>query len=210
MHTPPVQLDENACRLALGDPETPGIVLLTILMWAFGEQVLGNVHADIEPMDPAELWAATNERFGTWIPEEGENKVNALVLAIQTDLFYRDTETFTAIASALFSGDLGDLVNSGYEDLSALEVMWAMLEVELAREDEAGEELTFSDSVQALIEKNLAEEQEDQQVNEQTLHDAFLDLCDAMRRIGVPSSALRLWDSDYAELMDQVDTMTVQ
>jgi hypothetical protein len=203
-HKPPIQLNMGKARVALGEPDTPALVLLTIAMWAFGDAVLGDPETGVEPMDPSELWAGLNEIFGTWVSEEGENKLNAMTLALQGDLFYRDVEVFQAVATALFDGDLGDLLTIGFEDLTATEIMWAVLEVELAREDEDGPP-EFSSGVMDYIARALALEQEDQEANSVEVKQAYLAMLDQLRDIGVPLSALRLWDEEYAETIEFLD-----
>ena len=199
-----MQIDMGKSRVALGDPDTPGLVLLTIAMWAFGDEVLGDPDGGIEPMDPSELWAGLNEIFGSWVSEEGENKLNALTLALQGDLFYRDVEVFQAVCTALFDGDLGDLITTGFEDLTATEIMWAVLEVELAREDEEGPP-EFSSGVQNYIGNALAQEQDNQDENAAEIKMAYRAMLDQLKDIGVPVSAIRLWDAEYAEAMEFLD-----
>jgi hypothetical protein len=201
IHVAPVSLDIGAARVALADPDTPGLVLLTIAMWAFGDAVLGDPAGGVEPMDVSELWASIDEKFGTWVSEEGENKLNALMLALQGDLFYRDVEVFQAVCVALLNGDLGDLVSGSMEDLTASEIMWAVLEVELAREDEDGPP-EFSAGILNYISSVLASEQEDQEENSVEIKITYRAMLDQMRAIGVPTSAIRLWDYEYAETMD--------
>ena len=201
IHVSPIDLDFGAVRVALSDPDTTGLVLLTIVMWAFGDAVLGDPENNLEPMEAPELWASIDEKFGTWVSEEGENKLNALLLALQGDLFYRDVEVFQAVCVALLDGDLGDLVSGTLEDLTATEVMWAVLEVELAREDEEGPP-EFSSGVMAYISNVLSSEQESQEENAAEVKVAYRSMLDQMRSIGVPTSAIRLWDYEYAETMD--------
>lgn len=204
MHQSPIQLDIGKARVALGDPDTPAFVLLTIAMWAFGDQVLGDPAEGIEPMDPAELWAGLNELFGTWVPEEGENKLNALLLALQGDLFYRDVEVFHSVAQALLDGDLGDLINGQFDDLSAVEIMWAVLEVELARDDEQGPP-EFSSGVSELINRTMIIEQEDHDEDTAFVRQEYFRMLDQLREIGVPTSAIRALDEEYAETMEIFD-----
>ena len=203
-HKPPTQLNMGKARVALGETDTPALVLLTIAMWAFGDEVLGDPEQGVEAMDPSELWAGLNEIFGTWVSEEGENKLNAMTLALQGDLFYRDVEVFQAVCTALFDGDLGDLMATGFENLTATEIMWAVLEVELAREDEDGPP-EFSSGVMDYISRALAMEQEDQESNSAEVKQAYVAMLDQLRDIGVPLSALRLWDEEYAETIEFLD-----
>lgn len=197
------QLDMEKCRVALGDPDTPGFVLLTIAMWAFRERLFGDLEQGVEPMDPSEIWAETNEIFGTWIPEEGENKLNALMLAISTPAFYQDVETFCAVSNALFDGDLGDMVDGSFEEPTVIEMMWATLEVELARDDD-DEVPPFSLKVRDFLGRRMREEQEDHTMHEAAVNEVYFDMLDTLRDIGVPLSALRLLSTEYAEVTEAV------
>jgi hypothetical protein len=205
MHKSPIQIDIGKARVALGDPDTYAFVLLTIAMWAFGDEVLGDPEEGIEPMDPSELWAGLNETFGTWVTEEGENKLNALMLALQGDLFYRDIEVFSAVSQALFDGDLGDLVNGTFDDLSTVEIMWATLEVELAREDEDGPP-QFSDAITDMINRLLLTEQENHDEDIGMVRSEYYKLLDQLRAIGVPLAAIRMLDEEYSETMEIFET----
>ena len=204
MHKSPINLDVGKARVALGDPDTSAFVLLTIAMWAFGDEVLGDPETGIEPLDAAELWAGLNETFGVWVTEEGENKLNALILALQGDLFYRDVEVFHAVAQALFDGDLGDLINGQFDELSAVEIMWAVLEVELARQDEDGPP-QFSDGITELINQIMLIEQEDHDEDTGVVRKEYYRLLDQLRDIGVPVAAIRMLDEEYSETMEIFD-----
>lgn len=204
MHQSPIQLDIGKARVAIGDPDTPAFVLLTIAMWAFGDQVLGAPSEGIEPMDPAELWTGLNEIFGSWITEEGENKLNALLLALQGDLFYRDVEVFHSVSQALLDGDLGDLINGKFDELSMVEIMWAVLEVELARDDEQGPP-EFSYGVAELINRTMLIEQEDHEEDTAFVRQEYFRMLDQLREVGVPNAAIRALDEEYAETMEIFD-----
>jgi hypothetical protein len=209
MHQSPLQLEMGKARVALGDPDTSAFVLLTIAMWAFGDEVLGDPETGVEAMDPSELWAGLNEVFGTWVTEEGENKLNALMLAMQGDLFYRDIEVFLSVAQAMFDGDLGDMITSQFEDaaegITSVEIMWAVLEVELARQDEDGPP-TFSDGIIDLINRVMRIEQEDHEEDVSVVRNEYYKMLDHLREIGVPVAAIRMLDEEYAETMEIFDT----
>lgn len=204
MHNPPVKLDDGKVRVALGDPDTTGLVLLTIAMNCFGDEVLGDPEAGIEPMDPAEIWAGLNERYGAWVTEEGENKLNALIMALQGDLFYRDVEVFQAVCQALPDGDLGDLLSDVFEDLTAADLMWGILEVELARDDEQGPP-DFSDGVAEYITAVLAKEQEHHDEDAASIKEEYHRMLLQLQDIGVPRSALRLLDLEFVETMEVME-----
>lgn len=197
-------LDIGKCRVALGDPDTPGFVLLTIAVWAFKDRVFGDADAGVEAMDPAEMWAEINEVFDTWVTEEGENKLNALITALSSPAFYTDVETFIAVSNALFDGDLGDLVDGVFEEPSVVEMMWATLEVELARDD-TDESPPFSTSVAEFLAGKLREEQEDHSIHAAAVNEVFVDMLDQLRDLGVPLSAIRLLSAEYAEVAEALE-----
>lgn len=204
-HNPPTTLDAGKCSAALGDPDTSALTLLTIAMWAFGDNVLGDPEANLEPMDPSGLWAGLNEMFGTWVTEEGENKLNALMLALQSDLFYRDVDVFSSVCEALMDGDLGDMVQGNFGELSSVEIMWAVLEVELAHDNEQGPP-EFSQGIVDIISRALTIEQESQDENVATVKSYYEDLLHQLRDIGVPISALRLFDAEFAETLEVMES----
>ena len=204
-HKPPIELDIGKARLALGDADTPAFVLLVIAMWAFGDEVLGDPEDGIEPMDASELWSGLNEIFGTWVTEEGENKLNALILALQGDLFYRDVEVFQSVAQALLDGDLGDLLSGAFTGLTSTEIMWAILEVELVRDGEQGPP-HFSHGVADIISHAMQMEQDDQTENAAEVQAEYHRMLGTLREIGVPISALRLLDAEFAETMEAMES----
>jgi len=200
-HRPPVKLDEGEIRLALGDADTPGLLLFTIVLWTFGPAVFGDAENEVGPMDPSEMWAGLNERYGTWVTEEGENKLNAILAGITGGMFWTDSEVFRAVSTSLYDGDLGDMVSGEFEDLTALEIMWAMLEMELVWDGDAPE---FSWRVQAVIDEVLSQEQDDQSVNLEAVDEAYKDMLDQLLQLGVPTSSIRLWDGEYADVVDDI------
>jgi hypothetical protein len=200
-----LSLDHGKCRVAIGDPDTPGFVLLTIALWAFKDRVFGDPESGVDPMDPAEMWAEFNEMFGTWVPEEGENKLNALITALSSPSFYKDKTTFMAVSNALYDGDLGDMIDGVFEEPSVVEMMWATLEVELARDDDDPAP-PFSPQVADFLAAKLREEQEDHSMHEAAVNEAFVDMLDLLREIGVPLSALRLLNAEYAEVREAMDS----
>ena len=192
----PVQLDEGACRRLLGDPDTPAFVLLTIAMWALGPVVLGDPDNDIDAEDPAEMWAALYDRFDVWISEDGQNKLNAIIMALQGDLFYRDTDVFNAVVTALPDGDLGDLIDSELaSDITLADILWAMLEVDIAAGYDDETRPRFSPGIQSIVDRELAQSQEDMSEVMAEVSAAFAAVMQGLRDIGVPSGMLRMIDA---------------
>ena len=199
---PKVDLDVGKIRLAIGDPDTPGLVLLTILLWTFGPRVFGDPEEGVERMDPAELWAETNETYGSWITEQGENKVNALLVGLTDEGFWQDIEIFKAVCTSLIDGDLGDLVAIGMEDLAAVDIMWAVLEMELAWDNPDTPE--FSSEIDAYINRVIDEEQDDHRENSHDVEKNYYAMIRQMEEIGVPADIIRHWEDEYAMVMSDL------
>ncbi len=201
-HRQKIPLDEGKMRLALGDPDTPGLVLFIIASHMFGPEVLGDPDEGIDQIDPSELWSGLHSRFGTWVTEEGENKLNAIITGLQEGRFWRDLDTFMAVSTALFDGDLGDMITVGFEELSATEIMWAVLEMQLAWDSE--ELPDYSLDVQEYVDSVLLSEQEDQTENTTEIERAYVAMLEQLEEMGVPRSMIRAMDEDYAVVMENL------
>jgi hypothetical protein len=103
-------------------------------------------------MDPILVFNELEEATG--IPQisvEVENKVNALITILATDLFHRDPLTFAAITNTL---SVGDPEFEMAPELDAEEIYWASYIVNLFHDDKP----EFSEPVEALIAKVLLDE----------------------------------------------------
>lgn len=198
-----IPLNEGAIRKALGDSDTPGLVLFTIALYEFGPYVMGDEDEGVEAMDPAEMWAELHSRYNTWVTEEGENKLNAIITGLTGGSFWYDVDVFMAVATALFDGDLGDMIDTGFENLSATEIMWAVLEMGLAWD--ADEEPQFSLDVRQYVNEVLSYEQEDQDQNAIEIEKVYLLMLDQMRELGIPGSFIRVWDEEYAQVVANLE-----
>jgi hypothetical protein len=205
MHKPPVKLDEGKVRIALGDEDTAALVLLTIALNAFGDELFGDPEKSLPGMDPAEIWAGLHEMYGTWVTESGENRLNAIMLGLEDGGFWRDRQVFVAVATALFDGDLGDLINGGFEDLTTTEIVWAMLEMELAHDDPDGAP-DMSLHVQDYVTEALRKESEEQDNMLVEIAHTFKSMMEQLRGLGIPPSMLRVWDSEYETVMEDLDS----
>jgi hypothetical protein len=151
------QLNEDAARALLDDPDARATALHGLLLVAFGEQLYGS--EELDPMDSLEIFAGLEERFNVSLTEEVENKIQALLLAMSTDGFYEDPNVFIAVAESLLDGDLGDLPTGGSSGLSQMEILWAIYEVAVNRDDNVPD---FSPAVQEMIDRLVVDEaQED-------------------------------------------------
>lgn len=122
----------QACAELIRDESTLATPLMVILIDAYGDRLF--------EMDSVELYIEIEEDFNARLTESGENRVQAALLAITTNMFYYDPLVTRSIAMALYEGDLGDMVNGVLEDIALPEVAWATYEIGLLRDDD--EEMT--------------------------------------------------------------------
>ena len=116
-------LDQKAVYRAITDDATCATVLHIIALSQYGE--------DIYTIDILELLARLEEDFGGRVTEDNESKLNAIILAVSTDMFYQDTEAFRAICNTMLSGDPG---LGEFDELTLPEILWGIWEVGVNRE----------------------------------------------------------------------------
>lgn len=175
------------------DPNTSATVLHTMVLAAYGDEVYGDF--DTDPMDPVELWVRVREDFNVTVPEENENKLNALMLAIGTDAFYEDPLAFVSICMALSEGDLGDLVDGALEEVTVPEMLWGIYEVELNRDDQPD----FARGVNLVIDKTVEDHAEEKEAEEEVVvknYELYVDemrsdMFNQMRSLGIEESVIR-------------------
>jgi hypothetical protein len=170
----------DRARELLEGTDTFATVIHAILIAAYGEAIYS--------MDPLELYAQVKEDFDAVIHEEGENRINAIMTALTSDLVYQDPEAFSAVAEALNSGDIGDAIGGMFDDLTMPEVVWALYELQLNREDEE----PFSPAVKQLIDRTIAEENSERgsaHVDE-FMDDQKTELHAQFAKLGVPAEPL--------------------
>lgn len=179
--TAPFPFHRDAARELLEGRDTFATVLHAILIASYGELIY--------QMDPLELYARVREDFNAVIPEEGENRINALMTALTSDLFYQDPEAFTAVAEAFSSGDIGDAADGMFDDdLTLGEALWGMYEVKLNREDEE----PLGPAVLRLLEKVMHEEISERGHESvlEFLEDQKTDLHAQFAKLGAPAEIL--------------------
>jgi len=150
--------------------------------------ILAAAYDDLFEIDPVELYIRIEEDFQARLTEEGENRVQAAILALETDMFYDDALTTRSISMALYEGDLGDLPNGMLEDVYLPEIIWAAYEIGLMREDEED----FSIETQAYVDSLIKDAADEVDVDEEevlpyyakTLMDSKLLLKQQLQKIG--------------------------
>lgn len=150
----PFKKSEAAKLLASDDAYA--FVLMTILLPVFGD--------DLFTEDSAVLFADIEDYFDCHLSEESENRINAAITAMTTDLFFTNVNMFNAITLAFAEGDIGDIPEGVMETPDVGDMLWAVQEVSLLigepKESEEFQSL-FSTSVTNYVSDMIASVAED-------------------------------------------------
>lgn len=114
------------------DEETDAFTLMTIALHFFDKEVF--------TLKPPVLFNELEKTCSAKMPEENENKINAAITLITTDLYQNNLQVFKTITAALNDGDIDDVLN-GEEDFDACVVMWGIYQAGLI----TGEQIKPSD-----------------------------------------------------------------
>jgi hypothetical protein len=144
--------NKEVAKEAFQSKDCPAIVLYAIIVAAYGDEL--HNPATMESMDAVELWVRIKSDFNAICSEESENRINAIRLAIETDLFETDSEAFIAICKGISYGDISDAIAAALDDLSVAEIGLALQEIKLIRDDE----FEFSKEVKRVIAEEMKEE----------------------------------------------------
>lgn len=117
----PFKKSEAAKILASDDAYA--FVIMTILLPVFGD--------DLFTEDTAILYADIEDYFDCHLSEETENRMNAAITAMTTDLFFTNVNMFNAISLAFAEGDIGDIPNGVLEIPDVGDMLWTVQEVSL-------------------------------------------------------------------------------
>jgi len=150
----PFKKSEAAKLLASDD--TYAFVLMTILLPVFGD--------DLFTEDSSILFADIEDYFDCHLSEESENRINAAITAMTTDLFFTNVNMFNAITLAFAEGDIGDIPEGILETPDVGDMLWAVQEVSLLiGEPKESEEFQsmFSPSVMSYVGDMIASVAED-------------------------------------------------
>ena len=155
----PFKKSEAAKLLASDDAYA--FVLMTILLPVFGD--------DLFTEDSAILFADIEDYFDCHLSEESENRINAAITAMTTDLFFTNVNMFNAITLAFAEGDIGDIPEGVMETPDVGDMLWAVQEVSLlVGEPKESEEFQsmFSPEVMSYVGNMLASVAEDDEVSD--------------------------------------------
>lgn len=150
----PFKKSEAAKLLASDDAYA--FVLIAILLPVFGD--------DLFTEDTSILFADIEDYFDCHLSEESENRINAAITAMTTDLFFTNVNMFNSITLAFAEGDIGDIPDGIMETPDVGDMLWAVQELSLLiGEPKESEEFQskFSPEVVSYINENLADVAED-------------------------------------------------
>lgn len=164
----PFKKSEAAKLLASDDAYA--FVLMTILLPVFGD--------DLFTEDSAVLFADIEDYFDCHLSEESENRINAAITAMTTDLFFTNVNMFNAISLAFAEGDIGDIPEGVMETPDVGDMLWAVQEVSLLigePKESAEFQSMFSPEVMSYVGDMLASVAEDDEISDDVdeLDEAF-------------------------------------
>jgi len=133
----------------LGDLNTYATVLVAIAIDQYG--------ADCFEWEPETLRHSLERDFGKQMPSENVDKLNALMLALSTNLFYVSVEAFINICNALDGAGANFQV---YDPADVDEMEWALTEVMMNddQKNPAGEGQLFSQEIRQYMGAQAREE----------------------------------------------------
>lgn len=124
MVQPPTRIDQKVAYKLLSSEGTFATTLHYILLITFQDEVY--------ELPPAELFNRLEELYNVKLPQEAEDRINAILTLMLTNGYYQDPGTCRAVTLAFADGDPGfELLQS---DPTVPEVIWAAYEASLNRE----------------------------------------------------------------------------
>lgn len=116
-------IDPSTAHKLLSSSGTFATTLNIILLKTFKEEAY--------ELEPAELFNQLESTYNVKLPQEVEDRINAILTLMLTDAFYSDPTACRAITLAFVDGDPGfELLQS---DPERHEVLWAAYEASLSR-----------------------------------------------------------------------------
>ena len=152
------KLDSKTVKEAFAHDDTPAIVLFAIVCKAYPWILPAGDNPDHEPVDAITIWTSLRHDFGIVTSVEAENKIMAMLTAVETDLYYDNPEMFKSITGAICHGDVDDVISGSLGDISGVEASIAIHEIDLVRGEEHPE---YAPAVQEIINRELKEEAND-------------------------------------------------
>lgn len=132
----PLPIDWRETRTLLQNPETEALTLATIMLSSYPDTDFGDEEA-------VTIIKSLEEDYKVDIPEENENKLNAIILVLTSDAPLVTREAFDAVALAFADGNIGDLIYGGDEELNGCYIIWALEMIALLTGDSFSEVIDY-------------------------------------------------------------------
>lgn len=157
------RFNRSSVRKLLGDKEVHPFVLLVIILDYLDEE-----EQDLSEVNTAVLLKQLEEEYTVNIPEENENRINAVILAVTTDLFFTNVNVMKAITLAFVDGDIGNIPDGEEEEVEVADILRASAEMALITDTPLNDILgSFSSSVDKAIGNIIDSESEDPEDDEE-------------------------------------------
>lgn len=169
----PYKLEET--KKLLRSPDTFAFVLMSILITKYDTQFL-------EEEDSSALFLDIKEDFGVKLPEENENRINAAIQVLISDLPLISFPVFRSCALAFAEGQIGDEDDREDEELNTCELLWALYEISLLKGESVEEvQNSLSEEVVEKLNDVIDSEAEDEEDEDETKAEGIADINEVAR-----------------------------
>lgn len=125
MELRPFSFKPAAVKELLSSKSTFAFVIMTILLSKYDTQIFE---------EETEIIAEQiKDDFQVNIPEEVENRLNAAINVLTTDLVFINFNVFKSVALAFAEGNIGNVENREDEELNVCEILWTLNEIALLK-----------------------------------------------------------------------------
>lgn len=151
----PYPYNMNASRALLTSPDTFAFTLMCILLTKYDTEIF-------EEEDTSVLFKDIEDDFNIHLSEEAENRINAAITVLITDLPRISFSVFKSVALAFAEGQIGTEEDRDDEELNTCELLWALYEIAiLSGQTVAQVQESLSESVVEELNNIIDSEAED-------------------------------------------------
>lgn len=152
----PYPYNMETSRELLKSPDTYAFTLMCILLSKYeADEVLEEENTEV-------VFKNIEDDFNVHIPEEVENRINAAITVLTTDLPLVSFPVFKSVALAFAEGQIGDEDDREDEELNTCELLWALYEIAILKGQPVPEvQVELSESVVEELNNVIDSEAED-------------------------------------------------
>lgn len=125
MELRPFSFKPAAVKELLRSKSTFAFVIMTILLSKYDTQIFEE--------ETEVIAEQIKDDFQVDIPEEVENRLNAAINVLTTDLVFINFNVFKSVALAFAEGNIGNVENREDEELNVCEILWTLNEIALLK-----------------------------------------------------------------------------